>query len=70
MAKRADRDQRRSRRREARSTEPEQRPWLPDKATVVEEKMFKSPSGRRYRILRTTQTDPYDPPASRPRRKG
>jgi hypothetical protein len=70
MAKRADRDKRRSRRRDAKSAGTEQRPWLPDKATVVEEKMFKSPSGRHYRILRTTETDPYDPPASKPRRKG
>lgn len=38
----------------------DERPGLPDEATVVSEKIFTSPKGRRYRILRTTQTDPYD----------
>lgn len=35
-------------------------PGLPDEDTIVEEKSFTSPKGRHYRILRTTQTDPYD----------
>jgi hypothetical protein len=38
---------------------------VPDPATVVEEHIFVSPKGRRYRILRTTQMDPYDKPPRR-----
>jgi len=42
---------------------PEQpNPGLPDPATVVSERMFTSPKGRRYRIIKTTEKDPYDPP--------
>jgi hypothetical protein len=37
---------------------------LPSPETVVSEAIFISPKGRVYRILRTNQTDPYDPPAS------
>jgi hypothetical protein len=36
---------------------------LPSPETVVSEAIFISPKGRVYRILRTNQTDPYDPPA-------
>ena len=36
------------------------RPGLPEEATVVSEETITSPKGRKYRILRTTQTDPYD----------
>lgn len=36
------------------------RPELPDPATVVSEETFISPKGRRYRILKTRQTDPSD----------
>jgi len=37
---------------------------LPSPDSVVSEAIFISPKGRVYRILRTNQTDPYDPPAS------
>jgi hypothetical protein len=37
-------------------------PGLPDPESVVSERIFISPKGRRYRILRTTDKDPYDPP--------
>ena len=37
-------------------------PALPDPESVVSERVFISPKGRRYRILRTTDKDPYDPP--------
>ncbi len=37
-------------------------PGLPDPKSVVSERIFVSPKGRRYRILRTTEKDPYDPP--------
>jgi hypothetical protein len=36
---------------------------LPSPDSVVSEALFISPKGRVYRILRTNQTDPYDPPA-------
>jgi hypothetical protein len=34
--------------------------WLPDDETVVSEATFTAPSGRQYRVLRTTQMDAYD----------
>jgi hypothetical protein len=34
----------------------------PAPESVVAESTFVSPKGRVYRILRTNQTDPYDPP--------
>jgi hypothetical protein len=37
-------------------------PGLPDERTVISEQMFVSPKGKRYRIIRTTEKDPYDPP--------
>jgi hypothetical protein len=37
-------------------------PGLPDPTSVIAEKTFISPKGHRYRILTTTETDPYDPP--------
>ena len=44
------------------------RPGLPDAASVVSEATLRSPSGRTYRVLRTTERDPYDPP-DKPRGK-
>jgi hypothetical protein len=38
-----------------------QRTGLPDEATVVAVEEFTSPKGRRYRIVKTRQTDPDDP---------
>lgn len=38
------------------------RPAPPDPATVVAEEAFVSPTGRRYRIIKTRQTDPCDAP--------
>jgi hypothetical protein len=35
-------------------------PGLPDPKTVVSERTFVSPKGRRYRIITTTDKDPYD----------
>jgi hypothetical protein len=37
---------------------------LPSPDSVVSEAIFISPKGGVYRILRTNQTDPYDPPTS------
>jgi hypothetical protein len=41
------------------STEPN--PGLPDPNTVVSERILVSPKGRRYRVITTTERDPYDP---------
>ena len=38
------------------------RTGLPDSASVVSETTLRSPAGRIYRVLRTTERDPYDPP--------
>ena len=49
------------------------RPGLPDPETVISVTEFTSPKGRRYRILRTTEKDEYDPPdppVSPPPRRG
>jgi hypothetical protein len=35
---------------------------IPKKSTIVAEKTFVSPKGRRYAILETDQSDPYDEP--------
>ena len=48
---------------------PARAPGLPDPRSVIEEKTFTSPKGNRYRILRTTETDPYDPPAPGKKRR-
>jgi hypothetical protein len=45
-------------------------PGLPDPSTVVSERIFTSPKGGRYRIIKTTETDPYDPPDHQKRRGG
>lgn len=37
-------------------------PGLPDPKSVASERVMISPKGRRYRILKTTDKDPYDPP--------
>jgi len=48
------------------STEPADerrgRPGMPNEASVLSEKAFISPKGKRYRILKTDETDPYDAP--------
>ncbi len=41
-------------------------PGQPDPDTVIAERTFVSPKGRRYRILTTTESDPYDPPYVEP----
>ena len=50
--------QKRRRRRPARGRKKKQ--WLPDEKLVVGEAVFTSPKGRTYRILQTTELDPYD----------
>jgi hypothetical protein len=56
MSKAKDADEERKDQRDRRN------PGLPDPATVVSERMFTSPKGRRYRIIKTNEKDPYDPP--------
>jgi hypothetical protein len=41
---------------------------IPDKATVIATDTLTMPDGARYTILKTDQTDPYDPPP-KPRRR-
>jgi hypothetical protein len=45
------------------SAEGRDRPGMPDNASVLSEKAFKSPKGKHYRIIRTDEKDPYDAPA-------
>jgi hypothetical protein len=47
---------------ETESAEGKGRPGLPNKASVVSEKVFTSPTGKHYRIIRTDEMDPYDAP--------
>ncbi len=49
-------------RKEHRDSARARNPGLPDAKTVVSERTFVSPAGKRYRIIRTTEKDPYDPP--------
>jgi hypothetical protein len=38
------------------------RPGMPKEESILSEKAFRSPKGKRYRIIRTDETDPYDAP--------
>jgi hypothetical protein len=61
MGKGSSREEVKKRRKKPKpSSEPN--PGLPDEATVISEREFTSPKGKRYRIIKTTQRDPYDPP--------
>jgi hypothetical protein len=44
------------------SAEGKGHPGLPNKASVLSEKGFTSPTGKHYRIIRTDEIDPYDAP--------
>lgn len=44
------------------SSQDKGRPGMPKRASIVSEKAFRSPKGKRYRIIRTDETDPYDAP--------
>jgi hypothetical protein len=44
--------------------------WLPEKSSVIEEKALVSPKGRKYRIVTTTEMDPYDRPPGEKGTKG
>jgi hypothetical protein len=43
---------------------------MPDETSVLSEKTFTSPKGKKYRIIETDETDPYDdaPPPPKKRR--
>ncbi len=58
MAKR--KSPRKAAKKAAKPTRP-RNPGLPDPETVVSERLFVSPKGRRFRIITTTEKDPYDP---------
>lgn len=52
-------------RHDERAKKPEKRaarPGLPAESSIVSEKTFTSPRNRRYRIITTTERDPYDEP--------
>lgn len=38
------------------------RSGLPNTSSVVNERIFRSPNGKRYRILRTLERDEYEEP--------
>jgi hypothetical protein len=44
------------------SAEGKGRPGMPNKASVLSEKVLTSPTGKHYRIIRTDEMDPYDDP--------
>ena len=44
------------------SAEGKGRPGMPNKASVLSEKVLTSPEGKHYRIIRTDEMDPYDAP--------
>jgi hypothetical protein len=50
-------ERRRSAKKSPKETEA---PWLPDKDSILEVETFTSPKGKRYRVLKTDLTDPYD----------
>lgn len=45
-------------------------PGMPALDSVQEVVDFVSPKGRKYKILKTTETDAYDPPLAAPRKRG
>lgn len=42
------------------SEQEESRAGLPNKSSIIKEKLFKSRSGKKYRIIKTSETDEYD----------
>ena len=46
------------------------RAGMPDEASVVSEQTFTSPKGTVYRILTTTEKDPYDRDGRKRKRRG
>jgi hypothetical protein len=56
---------------EQRAQARKRRPGLPNEASVLEDKEFRSPKGTKYRLLRTNEKDAYDnrdaPKPKRPR---
>lgn len=52
---------RKSSRGKKKRTTKKARPGLPSPGTIVEVRTMALPSGKKIRILRTNQKDPYDP---------
>jgi hypothetical protein len=46
------------------------RPGMPAKDSVVKVVDFVSPQGTRYKIRKTTEKDPYDPPLEPKKKRG
>ena len=55
-------DARRDAERAKRSGKGAARPGLPAEASIVSERTFISPGNKRYRIITTSERDPYDEP--------
>jgi hypothetical protein len=53
-----------------RSESRKRRPGLPNAESVVSEKTFTSSKGKRYRIIKTTEKDPYDKPDDTEKKRG
>ena len=47
----------------------EQERPVPDPDSIVSEKTMTSPKGTRYRVIETTETDEYEEPAARKRKR-
>jgi len=43
---------------------------MPDETSILSEKAFTSPKGKKYRIIKTDETDPYDAPLPSKERRG
>jgi hypothetical protein len=48
---------------------PQLRPGMPAAGSVTETTDFVSPQGAKYTILKTTETDAYDPPLLSPKKQ-
>jgi len=53
----------RTRSKEERESPGEIPPGTPDPGSIVSERSFVSPKGKRYTIITTNEMDPYDEPA-------
>jgi len=49
---------------------PQLAPGMPALDSVQEVVDFESPQGDKYKILKTTETDAYDPPLESPKKRG
>jgi len=55
-------------RRSPKAATPPDRPGLPAESSILSEKTFVSPKKQTYRIIKTSERDPYDEPAPPPKK--